>query len=491
MELTHLMNTYLFYDVETSGLNESFDQILQFAAIRTDMTFNELERHEMFVKLRPDVIPSPEASITHRIPLASSMQGVCEVDAVKKIYHLVNQPETISVGYNSLAFDDKFLRFHFHRNLLPPYTHQYLNGCRRMDLLPIVNCYYLYKPKVFKWPEIDGKLTMQLEHLNHANQLAKGTAHNAMVDVEATVELAKRLANQEGKMWQYLATSFEKTVDRQRIENIPITFHSIACSNRVALLIDNEYGVANRYQVPVLLLGNSIPYENQTLWLRLDLPQLRETTATTIVENTRVIRKKYGERGIILPPSERHWQYLSQERRSVVEQNQEWLQSHTELFHKIICYHREFSYPWLPDLDIETALYQTGFLSEEERGLCRQFHATTSVAEKIAIVTQFDNIDLRKLASRLLCRNYAENLPTMLTRDFADYMRRVNPLKEEDALLDYKSNRRTTPRNAWQRLQTLKNEVKQTLKNEVKLDQQQQDLLDELEGYLQRNFFQG
>ena len=39
--------TYLFYDLETTGLNPCFDQVLQFAAIRTDLSLNEIERHEI------------------------------------------------------------------------------------------------------------------------------------------------------------------------------------------------------------------------------------------------------------------------------------------------------------------------------------------------------------------------------------------------------------------------------------------------------------
>jgi exodeoxyribonuclease I len=53
--------TYLFYDLETSGLNPAFDQILQFAAIRTDADFQEIERHNFRIRLRPDIIPSPGA----------------------------------------------------------------------------------------------------------------------------------------------------------------------------------------------------------------------------------------------------------------------------------------------------------------------------------------------------------------------------------------------------------------------------------------------
>jgi exodeoxyribonuclease-1 len=36
------MQTFLFYDIETTGLNKSFDQVLQFAAIRTDLKLQEI-----------------------------------------------------------------------------------------------------------------------------------------------------------------------------------------------------------------------------------------------------------------------------------------------------------------------------------------------------------------------------------------------------------------------------------------------------------------
>ena len=38
-----MAETYLFYDIETTGLNRAFDQVLEFAAIRTDCDLNELD----------------------------------------------------------------------------------------------------------------------------------------------------------------------------------------------------------------------------------------------------------------------------------------------------------------------------------------------------------------------------------------------------------------------------------------------------------------
>src|SRR3990167_9956535 len=111
-------STFLFYDIETSGLNKCFDQVMQFAAIRTDLHFHELERHAFFVQLSIDTLPLPGAILTHRISHKQSTQGITEYDAAQRIHYLVNQPNTISLGYNTLGFDDEFLRFTFFRHLL-------------------------------------------------------------------------------------------------------------------------------------------------------------------------------------------------------------------------------------------------------------------------------------------------------------------------------------------------------------------------------------
>ena len=470
--------TYLFYDIETTGLNKAFDQILQFAAIRTDRQLSEIERYTIRVKLRPDVIPSPGAIITNRLSIPHLASGLCEFEAIRQIHKLMNQHQTISLGYNSLGFDDEFLRFSFHRNLLPPYTHQFKNGCRRADLLPIAVMFWLYKRDVINWPQIHSKPSLKLEHLREANQLASGPAHDASVDVAATVQLAHRFLKNR-KMWNYLMGYFDKETDAQRIADIPAAFQSALGEHRKALMVSSEFGPQQMYQIPVLSIGDSIPYPNQTLWLRLDLPELRKTKTKAIDEFTWIVRKRFGEPGILLPPNKRYLKFLSDSRKAVVAENLNWLQSNPSKLQQIISYHREYRYPFIPNLDPDAALYQIGFFTPFDEKLFREFHAAP-LDEKEAIARRLKSQDARKLAARLLCRNYPQQISPDLASEFEAYLRRINPNREDDAIVDYRGEPRMTPFAALAEIRHFK--------KSGELDNNQMKLLNDLQNYIKSNF---
>ncbi|MGD9045015.1 MAG: exonuclease domain-containing protein [Desulfobacterales bacterium] len=473
-----MQKTYLFYDIETTGLNKAFDQVLQFAAIRTDKQLNEIDRYTIKVQLRPDVIPSPGAILTNRMSIEDLTTGLSEFEATGKIHRLLNQPGTISLGYNTLGFDDEFLRFSFHRNLLPAYTHQYRDGCGRMDLLPMTVIFWLYRQHVITWPQINGRPSLKLEHLREANQLTAGPSHEAAADVRATIALARRLF-EDRQMWEYLLGYFEKGTDAHRIDEIPPSFSSALGQHRKGLMVGSEYGPRQKYQVPVLSIGDSISYPNQTLWLRLDLPDLRETKTASIDETTWIVRKKYGEPGILLPPRRRYWKYLNDERKAIVAENLQWLQSNPTTFQNIVSHHRNFTYPFIPNLDPEAALYQIGFFPRSDEKLFKQFQ-TAPLQEKEKIINRLSSKDARTLARRLLCRNYPENLPETVTGEFKAYMRRVNPPDTAEAIVDFKGERRLTPTAALVEIKDLK--------NTADLDKNQIELLGQLEIFIKSNF---
>jgi len=272
---------------------------------------------------------------------------------------------------------------------------------------------------------------------------------------------------------------FEKGTDAHRIEEIPPSFDSALGEHRKGLMVGSEYGPLQMYQVPVLSIGNSIPYPNQTLWLRLDLPALRETRAATIDESTWIVRKRYGEPGILLPPRKRYWKYLSAERKAIVAENLQWLQSNPTTFQDIVSYHRNFTYPFVPNLDPEAALYQIGFFPRSDEKLFKRFQ-TAPLEKKEKIINRLSNKDAQTLAIRLLCRNYPKNLPDHMTREYKAYMRRVNPPGIDEAIVDFKGEQRLTPPKALAEINALR--------DTGHLDNNQIELLNQLENFIKSNF---
>ncbi len=463
-----MADTFLFYDIETTGLSRAFDQILEFAAIRTDTDLNEIGSFKASLRLREDVVPSPGAILVNRIRTQRFSTGRREYEAILDIHREVNRPGTTSIGYNSIGFDDEFLRFSFHRNLLPPYTHQFAGGCRRMDLLPITLMYWIHRREALAWPVLNGKASLRLEDIGAANGFFTGKSHDAMCDAEASLRLARRLFRDE-KMWRYLDGCFKKETDARRAADLPTAFQSAHGDHALGILVASDWGTRNGFQAPVLGIGSSIPYPNQSLWLRLDLPKLREMRVEDPAGASWVVRKRFGEPGILLAPHDRYLEPIGPDRRSQMEQNIAWLKARPGELGALIRHHRHYRYPFIPDLDPDAGLYQNGFLSRPDEALCREFHAAPTPG-KIDIIGRFKSREARVLATRLLFRNFADGLPEDLLRESEAHRQRI---RRGLPVADVNGRPRITPQRALTEIRDLR--------QAGGLDREQQDLLDELE----------
>ncbi len=448
-----MQKTFLFYDLETTGLNLAFDQPIQFAAIRTDLNLNEIERYNLRIKLRPDVIPSPYAVITHLLSPQAMQEGLLEVDAIRQIHQLLNQPGTISLGYNTLGYDDEMLRFSFYRNLLPPYTHQYANQCYRADIFPITILFYLYsKQPPLHWPKQGDKVSLKLDQLNATNQLATGQAHDALVDVEATIALAKRLMIDKPR-WNYCFGYFNKQEDAHRLDKLEPAFPETNLPFTEGLFIHSNLGYANAFQAPVLCLGQHRHYRNQFVFLRLDLAELRQTTLEDVSKTTWTLKKKLGEPGFTLPAKERFLTKLSEERLTHAHENKAWLVSNPEILTAITDYYLDYKYPLVPNADVDSVLYQTGFLSPHDEKLCRQYHQTDT-DKKAKLINQFHSTEAQELALRLLGRNYPETLNPKNKAIFEQYLQQT--YGQTDFLIDYRNQSKFNLTQAELELEQLK-----------------------------------
>ncbi len=180
---------------------------MQFAGQRTDLQLNPIgEPVNMLIKLTRDVLPEPDAiMITGITPQATLAEGVTEAEFLRFFNTEIAIPETTFAGYNSVRFDDEFMRYLHYRNFYDAYEWQWCDGCSRWDLLDVVRMTRALRPEGIEWPVgPDGKPSNRLEYLTKVNKLDHFNAHDALSDVNATIAVAKLIRTKQPKLFQFL-----------------------------------------------------------------------------------------------------------------------------------------------------------------------------------------------------------------------------------------------------------------------------------------------
>ena len=212
---------YVFYDLETTGRNSTWDQIIQVAAILTDDKFNVIDKFEERCRLKKGLVPYPEALIVNKT----------SVEILKNVnlshYELTKKIETtfkkwspaIFVGYNSINFDEEFIRKTFFKTLFEPYLTQF-NGNKRADVIGMTRASKFYFPDCLKVGINEkGNQVFKLDVLTELNNIFHN-AHDAMGDVDATIEIAKILQKSSNKVWNAgLKNNNKIDVDNFLIQN--------------------------------------------------------------------------------------------------------------------------------------------------------------------------------------------------------------------------------------------------------------------------------
>lgn len=199
--------SFFFYDLETSGISPRSARVMQFAGQRTDMKLKPVgEPFNFLIKLTPDALPEPDAVLVTGItPQATVADGITEAEFLKIFYEQIALPDTTFLGYNSVRFDDEFMRFLHYRNFYDAYEWQWCDGCSRWDLLDVVRMTRALRPDDIEWPFApDGKPTNRLESLTKVNRLDHTNAHDALSDVNATVAIAKLIRSKQKDLFEYL-----------------------------------------------------------------------------------------------------------------------------------------------------------------------------------------------------------------------------------------------------------------------------------------------
>jgi exodeoxyribonuclease-1 len=202
-----MKETFFFYDLETTSFSPREGRIVQFGGQRTDLELKPIgDPVNIIIKLTEDIVPDPEAVfVTGITPQQTVRDGVTEEEFLKTFNSSVNIPGTTFVGFNNIRFDDEFMRFTQYRNLYEPYVWQWDQGRSRWDLLDLVRMTRALRPEGIKWPvDETGKATNRLELIASLNKLRHSKAHDALSDVEATIDVARLIKAKQPKLFNFL-----------------------------------------------------------------------------------------------------------------------------------------------------------------------------------------------------------------------------------------------------------------------------------------------
>lgn len=218
-----MSQTFFFYDLETSGLNPRNDRIMQFAGQRTTLELEPIgEPYNILVKLNDDTLPSPDAlMVTGITPQQTQADGLTEAEFAKLLMEEVFTEDTISVGFNSIRFDDEFIRALFWRTFTDPYEWSWRDGRGRWDMLDVVRMTRALRPDGIEWPVVDGKEVNRLELITKQNGIDHFKAHDALSDVEALIAVTKLIKEKQPQLYAHLfaVKDKKKVVELVNLEN--------------------------------------------------------------------------------------------------------------------------------------------------------------------------------------------------------------------------------------------------------------------------------
>ena len=211
---SHDQATFFWHDYETSGTDPQKDRPVQFAGVRTDVDLNIIDDPlVLYCKPATDNLPNPDAClITGITPQLAEQQGVSEAEFIRRIHEQMAQPNTCTLGYNSLRFDDEVTRNCLYRNFYDPYTREWQNGNSRWDLIDVVRAARAFRPEGIRWPvNEDDRPSFRLDLLTGINGIVHESAHDALADVHATITIAKLVKQAQPKLYHFLFQHRVKT----------------------------------------------------------------------------------------------------------------------------------------------------------------------------------------------------------------------------------------------------------------------------------------
>jgi exodeoxyribonuclease-1 len=211
------MSNFVFYDFETSSSNKSWGQIIQVGAILTNDNLEELDRYEARCRLSPSIIPEAMALIVNKSsPKMLKGANLSHYEMIRQLVETLKRwGKATFIGFNSIDFDEEFLRTTLFQTLEYPYLTS-TSGNNRGDLLNLARAANLYYPNTLKNSiSAKGNAVYKLDQMAPLNGIEHGDAHSAIGDVIATLGIAKIISKKAPSVWKasQLTTNKDSTLE--------------------------------------------------------------------------------------------------------------------------------------------------------------------------------------------------------------------------------------------------------------------------------------
>jgi exodeoxyribonuclease I len=401
---------FVFYDTETTGTNRYFDQILQFAGIKTDDDLNPIETFNIRSRLLPYIVPSPGALLATGVSVAELTGApLSHFEMMRQVRAKMSdwcREGAIFIGWNSMRFDEALLRQAYYQSLLPVYQTN-TNGNGRADVMRMAQAVAACVSNAITIP-IEGrcKRTFKLKLVAKANGIHIDNAHEALADASATLAVAQLLKQRAPLIWCALVANARKAKTLQLIENNPV------------LLLSETFGGApfNLMVAPI-----SVSCSNPNEWALFDLQFDPErllmaddgTLRDAIDGNVKMIRRvSVNAQPPLLPtdftPANVRGGRLPMEtylkRARVVRENSDFRQRTSRLLAE-----RYADQP--PPIYVEQRIYDC-FPSRDDEAKLAMFHRQDWI-HRIDLLSSVDDQRYRELGERVIAVEQPELLTDM------------------------------------------------------------------------------
>jgi len=388
---------FVFFDTETTGLRQGFDQIVHFAAIQTDFELNETGRFELRSRLQPRVVPHPSALLANGLPIArlmdpdlpSHFEMVCQIRK-----WLLSWSPAIFAGFNSIRFDEEMLRHSLFQSLFPAFlTSNHGNG--RADVLSLAMAAAAQTPACLNVPINDGKPSFQLGLIAAANGLFHERSHDAMSDVAVTVDLCRMVRDRSEECWQRFVRFSKKATVAEFVEA------------EDAFVLTEFFG-GQAYHTTVTVIGSEPDNRNGRFCLDLAFDPNRFRQMTNDDLRAEVARKASPVRRLRVNAAptltalyDAPEVIIAGQDVGVLEARGQDIRQDPDLRARIIAAYTAGWSPAEASPHPEARLYSDGFPGPDDVSRMIAFHDATW-SQRIELVSGFDDPRLRAFGARLV-----------------------------------------------------------------------------------------